>query len=32
MYGSWEDTLSGFDRKLTPAEVQARKLKSLRRE
>ena len=32
MYGSWEDSLLGFDRKLTPAEVQARKLKALRRE
>lgn len=32
MYGSWEDSLYGFDRKLSPAEVQARKLKALRRE
>lgn len=32
MYGSWEDSLLGFDRKLTPAEAQARKLKALKLE
>jgi 5'-nucleotidase (lipoprotein e(P4) family) len=31
-YGSWEDTLFGFDRKLSAEEVQRRKLKSLRRD
>jgi acid phosphatase len=32
MYGSWEDSLYDFNRKLTTAEVQALKLKALRRE
>lgn len=30
MYGSWEDSLYGFDRALPPLEIQQRKLKSLR--
>lgn len=30
MYGSWEDSLYGFDRTLSPVEVQQRKLKALR--
>jgi acid phosphatase len=32
MYGSWEDALLDYNRRLTPAEAQARKLKALRRE
>lgn len=32
MYGSWEDALYNYDRLMAPAEVQQRKLKSLRRE
>lgn len=32
MYGSWEDSLLEFNRKLTAAEAQAKKLKALRRE
>lgn len=31
-YGSWEDTLYGFERSLTPLQIQERKLKSLRRD
>ncbi|WP_321472344.1 HAD family acid phosphatase [uncultured Paludibaculum sp.] len=31
-YGSWEDTLYGFDRSLAPQAIQERKLKSLRRD
>lgn len=30
MYGSWEDSLFGFDRTLSPADIQQRKLKALR--
>ncbi|MCS7041540.1 MAG: hypothetical protein NZR01_01980 [Bryobacteraceae bacterium] len=30
MYGSWEDSLYGFDRSLSPQEIQQRKLKALR--
>ncbi|MGC8758900.1 MAG: 5'-nucleotidase, lipoprotein e(P4) family [Bryobacteraceae bacterium] len=30
MYGSWEDSLYGFDRTLSPADIQQRKLKALR--
>ena len=32
MYGSWEDTLSAFDRSLAPEQARAHKLKALRRE
>ncbi|MGJ5816252.1 5'-nucleotidase, lipoprotein e(P4) family [Paludibaculum fermentans] len=31
-YGSWEDTLFGFDRTLSPQVIQERKVKSLRRD
>lgn len=31
-YGSWEDTLFGFDRTLSPQTIQERKVKSLRRD
>lgn len=30
MYGSWEDSLYGFDRSLSPLEIQQRKLRALR--
>lgn len=32
MYGSWEDTLSGFDRSLTAEQARQNKLKALRRD
>lgn len=32
MYGSWEDTFSGFDRSLTAEQSRQNKLKSLRRD
>jgi acid phosphatase len=32
MYGSWEDTLSGFDRTLSAEQARQNKLKALRRD
>jgi acid phosphatase len=31
MYGSWADALAGYERNLTPAEAQKRKLAALQR-